>query len=596
VATELSYNGVVWTSLYTTKVSSHPVQDDAGRTTVAVEHTLEVSGYIAGGTDSTLTDLRKLLSAQGGELRYNDHGFGTLHVNGNSNVRDARWGPKTEVVDFRPLGGNGQAAQVTWRCVVVIPECDGALYQKGIMALNYDVRYSIDGDGYTSVAIAGYLEIPATRLAADSRVVPDVADRYRERLEGRTVPLGFKREQQQYNLSADRRRLDFSWVDRQQPMPLPRRVTKISMTQTVRSQGLAQGKLWTVTFAAAITMAAGVSQAEALGVFLGIVNSRITKERAALWTALEVTEDVFGNVARFSVTIRHTATRPLELILADYRMWMPYQHATWAGWRESMYATRVFTSRGNAGLKYEPGEDAIIDLCDTAKPMVAGPQPEPKTPSAPKGQGRGEGEKPKRAPADSWLDFQSWIRWFERANVVVHKPLPPSPVQPSPTPQPGRGGSLRPFDTPPATGESGGNTASSNALRPFPESRQLAVTPSGTGPAAPLDTPAVPGANEGRSAVFPADIVQKAASATRRAQLFGRAIRASYRIAPPKLVSIGGSAVVEESRDVHECVLGCIGDEPIYCTMWSIVYLVPEAPLRPFEVAANPMLDVDGGS
>jgi hypothetical protein len=106
----------------------------------------------------------------------------------------------------------------------------------------------------------------------------------------------------------------------------------------------------------------------------------------------------------------------------------------------------------------------------------------------------------------------------------------------------------------------------------------------------------VPGANEGRSAVFPADIVQKAASATRRAQLFGRAIRASYRIAPPKLVSIGGSAVVEESRDVHECVLGCIGDEPIYCTMWSIVYLVPEAPLRPFEVAANPMLDVDGGS
>lgn len=101
----LTYNGIAFTALYKSSVRSKPVLDEARRTTVYVEHTLNVEGYVhAGGamTDSTMEGIRKLLTACGGALNYSDKGFGSLVVNGTSAVRDAQWGPVPEILEFTP--------------------------------------------------------------------------------------------------------------------------------------------------------------------------------------------------------------------------------------------------------------------------------------------------------------------------------------------------------------------------------------------------------------------------------------------------------------------------------------------------------------
>lgn len=596
----LSYNGWTWAAScrYKTSVSTRPIQDDARRTTVAVEHTITVVGFITGGADTSLTSIRKLLTAQAGEIKYNDLGFGTLHVNGNSNVRDAHWGPATKMVDYKPLGGDGQAAMVTWQAVVVIPECeDRTTYQRGIMALNYEVRFDIDGDGYTTEHVSGYIEIPMTRWAAGSRVVPDSVDRfgaYREKLEAREVRQGFRRGPQSFTVSPDRRRLDFSWADTQMPSPLPNRVTKIDLRQGVKSRTkLIQAVMWNVTFSGTITMAAGVPKNEALGIFLSLVASRIAKPKQAMWVNLEIEDDVFGRSSRFSLTIQHLAAAPLPEILDAYRMWTPVKGASWAGWRESMYATKVFRSRGQAGLSYEAAEDAIVDLCEVFAPPVA--------PDDPDDDGKPPGHtisttvirSTKRDPASSWIDFRMGFIWRERSNVVAHKPLPKDPVEP---PGAGRGGSLRPFDT---GGPAGGSLQAfpagrGGSLRPFPESKGQAVAPMAVGADKPLDATAGPSANQGRSPAFAPDLTQGAAGASRRMVLWGNALRIGYKITPARLDNVGGVAVVEEWREVNAFVAGRIDGDAVHACEWAIGYIVPDSPEGPLSIPGNPWLDVPG--
>lgn len=601
----LSYNEVVWTSLYKTHVSWRPVFDEAHRALACVEYTLETDGFVTGGTNATMQDMRRLLSAPAGELKYNDHGMGeTFHINGDSVVKDAKFGPHTDVVEFTPLGGNGQSARVKWRVVFNIPECVGGRtrYQFGLMALNYELSFSKDADGYETVRTTGYLEVPMTRRSVTDRRPPDSADRYRERLEGREAPLGYRRQDQTYTLSKDRRRLDFTWSDVQQPSPLPNKVTKIDVRQLHRSEGMVNNTLWHVTWRGAVTVGAGVDKSEALAAFLQTVASRTSRETQgrSLFTRLEVDEEIFGRTSHFLLHARYMRPGRIEDVLKAYGCWQPIAGASWEAWRESMTAAGVFKSRGTAQLAYLPSEDAIVDLCEPAKPLVAAPgevnrlRRNSRFVKFPK--------PPKRKPGETWIDFQAWFRWREWMNVVRHKPLPPSPVRPPGKPQPGRGGSLRPFDTPgPSGGPSGSlrpfdaGAGGGGSLRPFPESRPQAVAPITTGADTASDTVAAPGPVAGPSSVFPADIIQQAASPTRTAQLMGYGMRVGKKVAAPKLLTVGGVSVVLSDSDIVSGIIGVIDGEEIHMTSWVLTYLVPDAPSGELPVCANPMWDSDGG-
>ncbi len=163
---ELAYNGVEFSGLFRSRVRGRRIPDRANRTTKWVEYTIEARGYVTaspgyGGaanatTDQEMETKRQALMATGGELQYEDKGFGTsFHVNGSGTMKDANWGPKPLLISFDPVG-NDQAALVEWQCVTCVPECSGANYE-GIADYSYETSYSIDQDAYTTRMISGML-------------------------------------------------------------------------------------------------------------------------------------------------------------------------------------------------------------------------------------------------------------------------------------------------------------------------------------------------------------------------------------------------------------------------------------------------------
>ncbi len=122
----LIYNGCKFSPLYETNVAGRCVKDDSQRTIMYMEYILTADGYVtmpdgAADTNGTMRALRRLLSKQGGELRYIGRG-NDIEVNvPGSAVKDVKWGPIPEVLDFQPLGG-GRSAKIKWSVKVHIIE------------------------------------------------------------------------------------------------------------------------------------------------------------------------------------------------------------------------------------------------------------------------------------------------------------------------------------------------------------------------------------------------------------------------------------------------------------------------------------------
>lgn len=595
-----TYNGTAFNTLYKSRISSRPVLDEARRTVIYVEHTLDVEGYIiAQPTDPSMTAIRKSLMAVGGALTYKNKGFGDLVVNGTSPVRDACWGPIPELLDFVPLGGDCNAARVHWRCVTRIPECDFARYRFALLAYNYEQDWAIDGDGYTTIRMTGYLEIPMTRLGVNVRTIPDTADRYREAIRPE-VPLGYQRTTQEFKLSKDKRRLDFSFVDTEIPRPLPDGCTKIEASHTVETSLHGEGlKVWTITLEATITLAAGLPKSLALAAFLLILASRVRgpylagiaaqRRLTLIPQSMRFQDDVFGRTSRFYIKMRNVNALTVQQILTQSGMWQPIEGTGFQRWRSSLQNT-AFNVRGAAGAFASNFDDAIIDLClgvprlpgsaalrtwpgnnddrgqgnrVISRPVSghAGNLINVRFPSNPGGRDDGfgfintiiEGLSPER----SFIRYEPRLRLHETDKLIEHKPLP---RQPAPDPDAGAGGD---FDT---------SDASSTAQA--------------TGQ---------PGSQSGYE-LYPTPKYQQGAAPTRRVIFSGLAERIGWRVPPPELRELDGVKLREVSRDIEEPTTGSIGDIRIFGLVWTIVYAL-EGPLPnglPF--LGNPVLGVDGGS
>jgi hypothetical protein len=638
VPAELEYNTFAFgaTDYYKTKCAIRPIQDDAKRTTVAVEYTIDVTFYLAGGTNADMEQARTLLTVQGGELKFSDLGLGVeIHVGPGLPTQDCMWGPATKIVSWDPLGGSGQAAKVAWQVVTTIAECDeDPDADERLMALNYDVAFALDRGGYTTMTTSGYLEIALSREEG-SRKPPDTADSYRERLESRPPPLGFRRESQEYTLSPDRKRLQFRWQDRQLPREMPDDVVDIQFDvelQTVGpviaddkrpanaqrgigraifdiadgpgaelrrlaadieagragGAGAAPGRppnrvaaQWEVRYTGAVEIARKAPPRLALDVFLRMVGERYPTGGTAaqvLWRSIRIKEDVFGRVHRFSLSARCFMLRTLVEIVTDFGLWKPATAENWNSWRASMKNRQVYTSRGHAGLMYGPEEDAIIDLCEqdpTTRTLSSKPPPPGKVP----GGKVPRGKVPGKPSEDAWIEWQCWFKWVEVSNSVPHKPLPPDGEGSS-----GAGGDL--FGTPSGTtgsatlfpGDRSSTSGGGGSMIPFPQ------PPAGSLYAGPIGSPV----REVRSvAEDTPDIVQKAASASRWCQLWGHAIRAGGPVPIPHVVEAGGVRVVEADRQVQHGISGAAGGLPIHWASWIITYIVPEAPRGPLPVPPN---------
>jgi hypothetical protein len=562
-----SYNGAAFTALYSSRASAKPVRDEANRTTAYVQYTLSVEGYIAGntgGNDATLAQMRKNLSAQGGALVYQNKGFGDLIVNapGLSPVKDVAFGPIPEILEWKPLG-DVNAALVKWQVTTRIPECDSAIYEKGLLALNYRIDTKIDDDGYTTLRTSGYLEIPMTRNSQADRTLPDTADKYRD-LCVPAVPLGFRRTQD-YSLSLDKRRLDFDITDQEVPAALPENATKIDARQEVEGKFSTGGfRMWTVSFEATITLQRTVPKTQALSIFLLIVSQRMRSQNgritlpiggdgyALIPQRLRFGDEMFGRTSQFGMSFL-AGGFDLKSILEASSMWIPVSGTDYNSWRSSMTgAGGAWSDRGTAQIAASSTDDRIIDLCDNGDINSL-------TPTAPPDDTGGieDAQLTKIigdvTPENSWIDYQVETVYLERSHVVRHKPLL-------------RQATLQ--AVPPAEGN---DTDVTSTLR----------------------TVGAPGAKPGFLSL-PPDNFQRVVQPSRQIALVGQAARVGYRIEPPELKSVGGQPVVEVARKLVEGSLGSYSTVPINTLQWAIVYEIPGAFDGGLPVPPNPVLETAG--
>lgn len=559
----LSYNGVTFDSLTRTKITGTPVLDEARRTTKWLAWTLEVEGYLsdAASTDATMSTRRQALTKCGQELRYTEKGFGELWVN-NGRVEDANWGPIPELLSWDPVGSN-RSCFVVWRVTTHIPECEGARYQ-GLAAFNYEVDFEIDKDAYTSRTISGFLEIAQTRDRGFGNRVKRTADGYRDLV--RPLPLeGFEREVQRFKVSKSKNRLDFTFVDRQRPVPLPPGVSSADIEHTVSSSLRDGFQMWTHRLGGPVTVPAGAPRGSAWDKFLLIVASRVLNQRAAklpehvrdtrlLLDSVTFSEQVTGRASRFEVVYRQLGT-PLEVILEASGLWRPINGTSFVIWQKSLLES-VLHERGSARLVLPDLEETIVDLCTRTEPKPAGGRPQKPVREPPV---RDRVKEPDRVdPRHSWLVYDNRLHLITADRKARHHLLPAD-----------------------ADGGLGPDFAPRTRTDPLAD---FAVQSSEKA------QPALPEPHNGVD-----DVVQTVGRPRYTIVMYGRAARLEHKPPVPALLKVGGVPVEQINRQVWGGILGAVGGVPIHDYGWQIIYVLP----RKFEGVmpdlANPAYGLDGG-
>lgn len=577
---ELSYNGLTFDSMHKSKVSNRVVLDDAGRApkwnevTIVVEADIDLKTMVDAGFASfsaAVTDVLRTLNEPGGELIYKNKGFGDFYVNSTqSNVRDLAYGPKPEVIEFTPIGGN-QVVHVVWKVVTCVTHCAGASHRDHVFNMTWDASYDIDSDGYLTVTTNGSFEVPATYPGTQGAGGPltFAANSSADEWWKRVCPLprvGFKRLSRPRKLSRDRRRIEFTIVDQELPVPLPPDCTMMDARHRVRASRGARAafQTWNCTISATVRVNPKLPRSTTWNRFMIMAQNRIKHARqfnnpaSVLLMDIDVDEDVFGKDAKFSVSY-HIIGSPLSTILQRSGLWILTPGTSHASWTRSM--KQVYAPHGINGALFSSGDDIMIDLCHA--PAVKRPE----IPTEPNRDGETTNDAGTHAfaatgvvkgatdqqqywfpPENSWLTWNSDL-WFEEDdNVVRHKPLA-GKVKPG-TPKVQANGSVAPVAT---------DTAMEFSL-------------------ADWDTP---------------DILQQVCSPDTSVSLVGTAMRFGYRINPPRLKKFGGKEVTQTKNLVIEKQLGAMQGIPIWGLAWRIEYALTE-PANDMPALANPLLRLNG--
>ncbi len=569
-----------------------PVYDSAGRTVKWVEHVLTIKTYLgkvnqalSATTDSDMETLKKILTAAGGELKYQGVGIGTgsamwINPAGGGGVRDVNWGPRPQLVRWRPLGQ--VACEVIWQVSYCVPLCDSAAFEVYPLEFCFTVAYSIDQSGYTKRTYSGHVSIPQTRLTQGTRTLTDQADRMYESIAIPLVP-SFRRIPGDRWLSEDKCTLNFTIVDVEVgPDFCPPGVIDCKLSHTVST-----GKVFTGKFLGVIQGSYEIDRAldrsSAMRYFLAYADARMRQARRTPYRDLtgKVTAnvvwpialtashpEVYGRIgASFSLT--YTFMSRLSDLVVTSGLWGIVPESDWVTWSSSLLES-AFHLRGNARQAFGASMDVIVDLCAVNNATLTG-QPT---------LGRQEDRQlvpeliPEQPPPEtSWLHYDGKVRIEQRDYNLHLKTLPenritistapgqlPLPIPPSqPIP-------------PPTQGEAG--------VRPIPG---LGLDPSRVGsmavyPPGPPDT-----------------VTQTKAQPDYEVVLYGGAIRAGYPITPPAVISVGGRSVVPANQEgegfenwIHASWFGL----PIYACRWQLRWRIIGAPNgnEPLPVLDDPRL------
>jgi hypothetical protein len=441
----VSYNGVEFGAKTNSSVRAVPHYDQAERTvsyviyTITAETIISSEANLNSDTDGDLAELRLRLLTPGGELHYEDKGFGGLTINVDEDSKDVVWGPKPRLLEWKPLGSN-QACKVTWQVEVAIPECDDASFEFALMESNWRIQYALDQSGYTRITYSGYIRIPQTRFFVTSRQMRDNADRYREKIIP-PLPAGYRREAQDFVIDESKCRMDYYIVDQQMPPNVPPPgVVLVNASHEVQSPGPEgaryPGYSWSGRLSADYELQRDVPRITAYSHFLQLMKERLfeTNRAAAagkgalILRSFSMAEpEIYGRKsASFSTTYTYSTTAPRVLLQAS-GLWRPLSTSDWNKWAVSL-GQGALHPRG-LDKKFLPiFADSIVDLCLDEPPNVV--QPTGQIITTRRASILDEIRNTKPPKETSWLWYKVWL-WIEHIdNVVASPPLPPNPPDP----------------------------------------------------------------------------------------------------------------------------------------------------------------------
>lgn len=577
----VSYNGYAFPPALSSGVTVVPEYDDAGRTvkyiTVAISikfiHTDTSADITQAGIPGTsyeqlspviATDLRTRLSQPCQTLMFTAQGFGDFIVNGVSagSVQDVDYGPKPQVLEWKPLGG-GNAAEVEWLCTTRIPACSkiGPFIQ-----LSYNISWGIDDTGFIFKTVEGFVEIPSTRSATvgSTNASPALNTNFTAfnqlRLHlAKLFPFHPKFKRQFFfRLRNNKKFIDFKIEDveiRSSSMMLPG-AAEVELNQNI-SASLEDGGFtkWKVTYSGRIDAVnlpgqkGGVPEAKKLAwAWLGklIVQKRLQfqnhirnnadkmspeekeeildmmgkgglfapplvkdtfNEVAIVYpTYISITDSLYSNILLFTISyIAFTTTSLINKALGLFDS-VKIDGLSQDTWIRTIEEGKVTTAR----IEFDyPRSDLVIDLCHTPSAT------EPSTSDTKTTESRREVSISSiEAPEEGkdWKDYQNSAIYYSDEGTVVSGSLSP---QVEPTTE-----NLGPIK--------GGKFENEDDNNPFP-------------PTDPI--PAILTPQTGTSQSTPEISVYKPAKGVTMVRMVGHAVRFGGKISPPRLLGAGAGVV-----------------------------------------------------
>ena len=393
---KVTYNGYTFNDKSHINIDTEVVYDEAGRVAIKKMLTITVKSIItptrneegafstgnppAGSTpvnnpedrakpaeclnnDYTHDNIREKLCEIGAVLDVSGIGFGKLRVNDyNADdpdfaVVDMAHGPKPRVIRWTPIAGAG-AAEIVWTVVTVVPPCKR---EDDLKSMNFNVGFSVNEKGYTTRRVSGFLEVINSDVSPGFR---RSADDFRDRIVVAKITNSLRT--QNFDLSADRSRLDFSIVDTEieSPNSYPPDVVSISAPLTLRIPKPHKGSVHSVSrLNVNLELTATASRIRAWEIFTAVFRDRTRDYPAArvIVQELTITEDPFTNQYRFAVS--WIVTMSFEQLLLSSGLFKAFG-LDWSLWSQSV--NQVQANRGLGQFKYsEAGQDdKLVTACD----------------------------------------------------------------------------------------------------------------------------------------------------------------------------------------------------------------------------------------
>ena len=547
----IAYNGYTFPNLRNSEFTLEPVYDEAGRHVVKQRLTLAINWFAYSTTEdgaaAVIEDMRDRLSVAGQTLQLTDLGFGDLVINqaaGSSPSGthvDVSWGPKPGPLKAVSIGG--LAWECSWHITTEIQECANT-YSLSFLALNYSVAWSVDHRGLQRRTIAGYYEINQTRDGT-SRAVARSADEAWNGIRV-TVPENFRRASTERQLSPDRNRMDFAITDEElEGYAPPDGMIEATIEDSFSNipPGFAR---WRASLNCSFECAPDRKPAAAAVAFMTVATQKAAslqkaagKKRVVLPTSLRMSRDRLGRRSTFGM--EWTVVACLNDLIAQSGLWETVPGTSWAKWSASM--SKAWENRGFAGLRFDPKEDTLVDLCAGISTATIGGGLAYK-PLA--GVGSGMLSVGDVDEEHSWLAYENRLEPYREQTLVAHKPV-------------------QAF-TPVAPPQGVVGTAIATATDVTLTSASMGTSP---------------------------DVIQYRGNPTDYVLMRGKAMRLKYQPAVPALLTVEGVPVVEvRSKIDGPKTLTCFFDVPVYVVRWAILYRV-DGYLSAVKPPANPALCCD---